>query len=72
MHEDAHTSDDSILRADTLARVYTPAAKRTEVLPEFDRSGLSGARFARQRGSGRAICREPGLREVRIGAIRAC
>ena len=50
MREDADTSDDSILRAITLARVRTPAAKREQILAEFERSGLSGARFARLHG----------------------
>lgn len=50
MREDADSPDDSILRADTLSRVRTPAAKREQILAEFDRSGLSGARFARLHG----------------------
>lgn len=50
MREDADTSDDSILRADTLSRVRTPEGKREQILVEFDRSGLSGARFARLHG----------------------
>jgi len=50
MREDADNTDDSILRADTLSRVRTPAAKREQILAEFERSGLSGARFARLHG----------------------
>ena len=50
MREDADTTDDSILRADTRSRVRTPAAKREQTLAEFERSGLSGARFARLHG----------------------
>jgi len=50
MREDADNTDDPILRADTLSRVRTPAAKRELILAEFERSGLSGARFARLHG----------------------
>lgn len=50
MRDDADTSDDSILKADTRSRVRTPSAKREQILTEFDRSGLSGARFARLHG----------------------
>lgn len=35
-----------ILKQDGLGRVRTPAARREELLAEFTRSGLSGARFA--------------------------
>ena len=35
-----------LLRADTKGRVRTPAAKRDEILDEFEGSGLSGVRFA--------------------------
>lgn len=41
---------DHLLRADTLSRVRTPAARRDDILAEFERSGLSGARFARLHG----------------------
>lgn len=41
---------DPILKADTLARVRTPPARREEILAEFEHSGLSGARFARLHG----------------------
>lgn len=50
MREDADSANDSILRSDTLSRVRTPAAKREQILAEFERSGLSGARFARLHG----------------------
>lgn len=36
-----------LLRADAKGRVWTPAAKREEILREFDRSGASGVEFAR-------------------------
>jgi hypothetical protein len=39
-----------LLKTDALARVRTPLAKREEILAEFDRSGLSGARFAKLHG----------------------
>jgi hypothetical protein len=35
-----------VLKQDGLGRVRTPAARREELLAEFARSGLSGARFA--------------------------
>lgn len=35
-----------ILKTDALARVRTPASRKRELLEEFDRSGLSGAKFA--------------------------
>jgi hypothetical protein len=35
-----------VLKQDGLGRVHTPAARREELLAEFARSGLSGARFA--------------------------
>jgi hypothetical protein len=35
-----------ILKIDSLARVRTPPARKRELLEEFDRSGLSGAKFA--------------------------
>lgn len=41
---------EQLLRADSLSRVRTPAARRVEILAEFERSGLSGARFARLHG----------------------
>jgi hypothetical protein len=50
MREDADTTDDSIVRADTRSCVRTSAAKREQILAEFERSGLSGARFARLDG----------------------
>ena len=37
----------ALLRADTRGRVRRPAAKRAEILAAFDRSGVSGAEFAR-------------------------
>lgn len=36
----------SLLRQDVKGRVQTPAARREELLDEFDRGGLSGAKFA--------------------------
>ena len=40
------TDGPEILRADVLGRVKTPLAKRREILDEFEKSGLTGARFA--------------------------
>lgn len=35
-----------ILKTDTVGRVFTPAERRQQLLDEFERSGLSGAKFA--------------------------
>jgi len=39
-------SDEAILKADTQGRVRTSAARRESLLDEFEKSGLSGAKFA--------------------------
>ncbi len=39
-------SSGQILKTDSLARVRTPPQRRGELLEEFERSGLSGAKFA--------------------------
>jgi hypothetical protein len=39
-------SADSIVKTDSLARVRTTPQRRQELLEEFGRSGLSGAKFA--------------------------
>lgn len=36
----------SLLRQDVKGRVQTPAARREELLDEFERGGVSGAKFA--------------------------
>ena len=38
------------LKSDKLGRVRTPVAKREEILEAFERSGVSGAEFARLTG----------------------
>ncbi len=43
---DMEQSDGAILRTDAQGRVRTPAARRETLLDEFERSGLSGAKFA--------------------------
>jgi hypothetical protein len=44
---DTTTADGSVvLKTDELGRVKTPAARREELLDEFERSGLSGTKFA--------------------------
>lgn len=40
------TSDSLILKADTRGRVLTPTHRRETLLDEFERSGLSGAKYA--------------------------
>jgi hypothetical protein len=39
-------TDAVILKTDTLGRVKTPAARREQLLDEFERSGMSGVAFA--------------------------
>jgi len=39
-------SDGEIFKTDTLARVRTPSQRKQELLDEFERSGLSGSKFA--------------------------
>lgn len=39
-------SDGVILKTDVLGRVKTPAARREQLLDEFERSGMSGVAFA--------------------------
>ncbi len=39
-----------ILKSDTRGRVFTPVARRESLLDEFERSGLSGAKFAQLTG----------------------
>jgi DNA-binding transcriptional regulator YiaG len=39
-------TDEAILKTDVLGRVRTPQEHREKVLDEFERSGLSGQRFA--------------------------
>jgi len=39
-------ADEAVLKADGLGRVQTPAARREQLLDEFERSGLSGKKFA--------------------------
>ena len=44
------SSDNRILKVDTLKRVRVPKARREAILGEFERSGLSGAAFAKLHG----------------------
>ena len=39
-------SDAVILKMDVLGRMKTPAARREQLLDEFERSGMSGVAFA--------------------------
>lgn len=43
-------SSETVLRVDQLGRARTPRERRTLLLEEFDRSGMSGAAFARHYG----------------------
>jgi hypothetical protein len=42
----AKTDEISIIKTDEVGRRQTPTARREQLLDEFDRSGLSAARFA--------------------------
>ncbi len=39
-------AEESVLKTDELGRVRMPAARRESLIQEFERSGLSGAKFA--------------------------
>ena len=39
-------TDETILKTDMLGRVKMPLARREQLLDEFERSGLSGQKFA--------------------------
>jgi hypothetical protein len=39
-------ADEVVLKTDKLGRMQTPVARREQVLDEFERSGLSGKKFA--------------------------
>jgi hypothetical protein len=43
-------SDGELLRRDAKGRVWTPGLRRAALLAQFDRSGLSGAEFAKLTG----------------------
>lgn len=43
-------AQEKILRTDVLGRVQTPADLREAILDEFEKSGLSGTKFAKARG----------------------
>ena len=40
------SSSEAVIKTDEAGRVRTPAARREGLLEEFDRSGLSGPKFA--------------------------
>lgn len=39
-------ADEAVLKTDELGRMQTPVARREQLLDEFERSGLSGKKFA--------------------------
>jgi hypothetical protein len=43
-------ADEVVLKTDKLGSVKTPAARREQLLDEFERSGLSGVKFAEVAG----------------------
>lgn len=42
--------DETILKTDVVGRVKTPAARREQLLDEFEKSGLTGQKFAELAG----------------------
>ena len=46
MTNTTEAGETALLKTDGLGRVRTPAARRESLLEEFERSGLSGAKFA--------------------------
>lgn len=47
---DIQNESETILRRDATGRVHTPPQKREEILDAFERSGLSGPKFAELHG----------------------
>jgi hypothetical protein len=47
---DTTQRSEAIIKTDVLGRVKTPAARREQLLDEFERSGLSGCKFAELAG----------------------
>lgn len=47
---DTIQGSEAIIKSDVLGRVKTPAARREQLLDEFERSGLSGCKFAELAG----------------------
>jgi len=43
---DMQKSDEVVLKTDSKGRIQTPAARREQLLDEFERSGLSAAKYA--------------------------
>ena len=56
------------LKSDQLGRVRTPVAKREEILDAFERSGVSGAEFARLTG---IKCRPPNTTGAQTSPINS-
>src|SRR2546427_2522996 len=82
---DTTQAGEVVLKTDVLGRVKTPASRREQLLDEFERSGLSGAKYAelvgvkyqtfatwaqkRRRGRG-AYAKVPAKRVVRSESVR--
>jgi hypothetical protein len=47
---DTIQTSEPIIKTDVLGRIKTPAARREQLLDEFERSGLSGCKFAELAG----------------------
>lgn len=47
---DMMQTDEVVLKTDKLGRVKTPVSRREELLDEFERSGVSGVKFAELTG----------------------
>ena len=68
---DMHKSGGPILKTDTKGRVQTPPARRESLLDEFEKSGLSGAKFAALAGINYQTFAAWSLRRRKQGATKS-
>lgn len=68
---DMQKFDEPILKTDTQGRVRTPAARRDSLLDEFERGGLSAAKFAALAGIKYQTFAAWSLRRRKQGASQA-
>jgi cellulase/cellobiase CelA1 len=64
-------SDGAILKTDARGRVQTPAARRESLLDEFERRGLSGAKFAALAGIKYQTFAAWSLRRRKLAGVQA-
>ena len=68
---DLQKSDGTILKTDTTGRVRTPVARRESLLDEFERSGLSGPKFAALAGIKYQTFAAWSLRRRKLAGVKA-